>query len=348
MTENDFNLGIEVEWPRTKGEKYKYRGLPSNDLRRHVDPSVVRRGRPVYDGTVGLEVVSNTISAEDAPGWYADVIHSIENEYGEQYEPVGLMDGGNTAGTHIHISPLSAEKARRLAELSQEPWMHVFACSSIAVDDDNSITWPVFRGGTYCELQYADHHEHYYVVNRRGNDHFEWRLPEPMVPEHMELMVEFLDRFIDSEERAIQFVQELLDSGDERITAIRRAEHVGMDIDEMPTFRRDGVPEQRIPPESVEFFNDVREKPHYPEIFYARYGGEQYFVLRSELEASGITHDILGAELPLNTALHADTLEPVADDELQRQIIDALSRRNGQRRETEATQALKDIVKKKK
>lgn len=341
--DSGLQVGIELEWPRLKnGEKYASRGYYSNDLLNSMNrvPSIFDADA-VYDGTVGLELVSAVIDVEDAENWTAEIIDYVKGEYGADYQPVGLLSNGNTAGMHVHLSPLSRSKAERLAELSEEPWMQVLFCTSIATDEDQTATWPVFRGGEYCRMGYADSHRthgdsHYTCVNRRNDRHYEWRMPEPMSPENVGILARFLDLFKYDEDVAIEYAQELLDKADKRITSIRRAEAVGMQIDDLPEIRREPVPE------TDDFFYEVYEHPAMPEIHTVEYGGEPYYLLDSrlacEFEADGI-------QFGPNDVVHAESLDS-AEGEVADQIRQAYNRMNATYRETDATQELKKIVKK--
>lgn len=339
---SSLEVGIELEYPRLgdNAEKYVDRGRNSNQLRREV--AHVGRGdaAPTYDGTVGLEVVSDVLSLSDLEGWYLDVLDYLREEHNERYQPTGLMDGGSTAGLHIHVSRLSESQARELYEMSQEPWLQVLFCTSIAVDDGQP-TWPVFRGGSYCRLNYDS--RRYDVVNSRGGGHYEWRLPEPMNREHIEILQEFLRAFEQSPEAAREYGQEILDEGDDRITSIRRAEAVGMDINDIPVVLREAHPDD---PEN--FFEEVRSEWHLPEIHQVEYNGNNYYVFETDLRG---TWEVSGVTFAHDSVLIADELEQVSNETVAEDVIrafDARNRSDGPTRETEATHELKKIVKKKK
>jgi len=348
FSDSDLQMGIEVEYPKVlqNHEKLVHRGGSTVDEQR----SLSSRDIPVpggnhYDATVGLEIVSDPLDLKDAVSWYHDAVELTEQELNLPYQPTGLMDGGNTAGTHIHISPLDQEQAERLAELSREPWMQVLFCSSIAKDSgDDAVTWPVFRGGTYCQMGYADtnsHDDHYMCVNRCGVDHYEWRLPEPMLVGNMEILARFLALFDYDEEVAIEYAQERLDDADERITSIARAEALGMDLNEIPEVRRE--------PSTADvegFYEEIEDSWMLPEINTVTIGSNtELYVLESDLEG---TMSVGGFEFQANDVLYADTLESVQDQDLRERAEAALNRITDERRETEATNELKKIIKEKK
>lgn len=338
---SSLQIGIELEYPEFNPRSDEYlvsRGRPSNDLQREVSglPSFLN-GHATYDGTVGLEVVSNRLELADMQNWYAEVLEYMRAEYNAEYQPVGLMQGGSTAGTHIHISSISESKARELLEISQTPWAKVLFCSSIA-SDDQSTTWPVFRGGRYCQMSYG--RNHYDCVNSRGNGHYEWRMPEPMVPEHVEILQKFLRLFEQSTDAAIEYAQDLLDSGDDRITAIQRAEKVGMDIDEMPAVRR--MPAEADP---ENFYEMVANDWALPEIYTVEYDDRTFYVFETDFEGA---FEVSGITFEGSDVMYADTLDVVDDNALIEEVYGAYQRaQTDDMRETEATKELKKIVKKK-
>lgn len=343
--ETDLRLGVEIEYPKVDdGERLVNRGGSTSSLQTHLNTVDAPDARPVYDATVGLEIVSEPLPPEDVPSWYAGVVNTIEENHKREYQPVGLMRGGNTAGTHVHVSPLTQDEAVELAELSSEPWLQVLFCSSIAKNaDSGEITWPVFRGGRYCQLHYADGSrgdDHYAVVNRCGHDHYEWRLPEPMVKEHVEILVNFLALFKQDTELAIEYAQEKLDDGDDRITSVRRAEAIGMDLDAMPDVRREPSPND---PEN--FYEAVATNWMLPEIQTVELHGNEYYAFDTRLTGE---FEVEGVRFNSDDILHADSLEPVTDSELRQNVQSAFRRGNGDaRRETQATDELKKIIKKK-
>lgn len=344
LSGSGLSIGIEVEYPAMdRGDTlFVDRGRDTSGIQNDMGrlPSHIN-GRPTYDGTVGLEIVSDRLHLEDAPQWYADVIEFVENEYDARHQPSGLMFGGSTAGLHIHMSPLNDAQARRLHEISQQPWAKVLFCSSITASEGNE-TWPVFRGGRYCRMnQYNDNR--YSCVNARGSGHYEWRMPEPMTPEHMEIVVRFLRAFEQDPDEAVEYAQQVLDDADERITAIRRAEATGMDIEGVPIIERS--PHEEDP---EHFFEEVQEQWALPEIYHVEYGDSAFYTFNSVMDAEW---EVAGVTFSENDVIRADELEHVADETLAAEVRTVFeNRRDGSspRRETDATHELKKIVKKKK
>jgi hypothetical protein len=344
VRDSDLRIGIEVEYPKQNrsDERYKNRGGSSGSIRREIrDGDLPVNARGVHDGTVGLEVINpDPMQLEDATSWYYDVVESVEAYSGDPMQPTGLMKDGNTAGLHLHISELSSEEAHELYDLSTTPWAKILFCTSIATDGDG-VSWPVFRGGRYCRMNTSNFSDRYNCVNDRGGGHYEWRMPEPMDPDHFEIVVRFLSLFKQESELAYEYAQELLDDADERITAIKRAEAVGMDIDNMPVIERAPCPDD---PE--QFYEAVASEWSLPEIHYVSFNDGNFYIFESEFDA---TFEAAGVEFHPEEVLYADTLESVSDPQLCDDVRRAYERHGDEeRRATEATDELKKIVKKKK
>lgn len=334
------SIGIELEYPRRgSDELFVHRGRDSDDLRRRVDHVGRPDANPVYDGTVGLEVVSSILELQDAVGWYHDVLEYLNEEHGEEHQPTGLMRRGSTAGLHIHLSSLSESQARALYEMSTEPWLQVLVCTSIAVTDDQP-TWPVFRGGSYCRPSFDE--GRYSVVNSRGGGHYEWRLPEPMTPGNVEVLAKFLRAFEQSPEAAREYGQRVLNDADDRITSILRAEAVGMDIGDIPLVNREPHPDD---PEN--FYEEVASRSWLPEIHQVEYGSEHYYVFDTQMEGSWEVADVTFSHDDVIIASELEIPEDPVVEEVRR-AYDVTNRADGPERETEATHELKKIVKKKK
>lgn len=347
MTDFDFdwrnsnlNIGIELEYPGMNpgDEKFVSRGRDTSGLNNEIVWPSRLGGRTTYDGTVGLEIVSDVLDLEDAMNWYAGAIEFVEDEYGVEHQPTGLMANGSTAGLHLHLSSLSREQANALYQLSQTAWAKVLFCSSIA-NQNGEASWPVFRGGRYCQMNFS--RDRYSCVNHRRDGHYEWRMPEPMSAEHMEVVANFLRLFEQDVNTATEYAQELLDDGDDRITAIKRAEATGMDIDGIPTVSR-----QPSPTDPEQFYEQVSSRWSHPEVYRVSFGDTDYYVFESrmdgEFEAAGTTFNT-------DDVLYASTLERVQNETIAEDARNAFQQRESANpRQTEATEELKKIIKKKK
>lgn len=84
------------------------------------------------------------------------------------------------------------------------------------------------RGTNYCEDSFDKWHHSCVNKHRKGGvGHYEWRLPEPMGPDHFELLVEFIIRFLDNENRAVEWAENIVREGDDRLTSVKRAKSIG-------------------------------------------------------------------------------------------------------------------------
>jgi len=342
--DSDLRVGIELEFPRMgHGDEFLAdRGNDSSRLQSEVcdhglPPHL--EARPTYDGTVGLEIVSDVLDVADASNWYYEVLDYMRGEYNADLQPTGLMANGSTAGLHIHVSSLSESEARELARISETPWAKVLFCSSIATHNDETA-WPVFRGGSYCRMGNGLHDGRYSVVNARSNGHFEWRMPEPMHPDHVQILQKFLAFFHEDPSIARDYAQELLDDADDRITAIKRAEKVGMDLAGLPTVQREPLSE------SQDFYETVADGWAMPEIYQVTLDDQRFYLFDSRLDGE---FEANGVGFHTDDVLWADTLNVVTESSIIDDVRRAYNTRNqDESRTTEATDELKKIMKKKK
>lgn len=347
--DSDLQVGIEFEYPAAPGwseeEKYTTYGRRTRseaDTIRREERGWTHGGSAGWDGTVGIEITSPVLDAADGWKWYADTKDRVENEYGIPLAPTGLMES-STAGLHIHLSPISRDEAKALYELSTTSWAKAFFCSSI-VSENGTNQWPVFRSGNrppdsgYCRFEGWDSTNHYNCTNQRRGDHWEWRLPEPMSVDNFEHVMEFLVRFHEDIELGVQYAQEVLDSGTNEITSIKRAEMVGMEFDDDAEIARAPAPE------SAEFYEHVEERPWLPEIHRVGMDGRTFYLFDTRLQG---TFEAGGVQFDHDDVLNARTLEPV-DDALEGEIRSAYRSYGEQTNRTPATDYVKDVVKKKK
>lgn len=348
-TESDLKVGLEVEYPKAPSwgsDRFKKRSKKSSDLHSRMrSASIPRRfGNTTRDGTVGLEQTSEVLDIEDAADWYADVIEFIEEEWNTPYGYTSLLSGGSTAGLHIHISPLSDEQARSLYDISTTPWAQALFCSAI-VSDDAGDDWTVFRNNRYAQMNFDS--GRYSAVHRVRNDHWEWRMPEPMTAGNMEIVARFLTLLEQDPDEATRYAQERLDAADDRITSLRRAEVIGIDVEDIPDVRA------RPYDDDPDFFRELSDEWAAPEIYYVEVPGgdfdaDEYFVTESQMAGEVST---LGYEVDANGVYYgdSDSLTPVEDPEIERRVRAALERyRSGSISQSEATDEVKKALKKKK
>lgn len=340
---SELTVGVEVEFPKApqSGDRMKRAGLDSDDIR-HSMNSVdfeIPDGRYEYDGTVGLEMVSNRLPIESASGWVKEVISMVENFSGERYCPTSKLRG-NTAGFHIHLSYLSAEEARELVRLSEEPEVQALVCSSVT--DENLPNPPVFRGGRYCEMDYNE--GRYSVVNRRGDGHYEWRLPEPQTIDKVDNILRVLDIFktggIDA---AVDYANEKVESGE--TTSAERAKAIGIDKLEQNEgqFTAGRAPAE----ETVDFFESCYHDSSVPYIYRvdSETDDNSFYAFYSE-NINEVRECEEGIEIHPSYVFDAETLDRVEDEELAEECNEAIeSHRTGSVFD-EPTEAKKVLIEK--
>lgn len=168
--------------------------------------------------------------------WYAAAYREIEERFEREIEPTGFY-GNGTAGLHTHLSPISERKADELFRFSKTAEAQVFCSASVAAftsDGNPECDVPVTRPA-HCQMPDSRRNNHDCCVNKHrsgGEGHYEWRLPEPMYPDHFRLLVDFIARFMRNPDDGKQFVRELVMEGDERLTAIRRFKKIETELPE--------------------------------------------------------------------------------------------------------------------
>lgn len=352
-------VGIEVEYPtvqRGTRATFKNKAEGSFGLEEEVQRfDLPDRADPTYDGTVGLEVVSDRLDIDIAAGWYEDVLRDL-NTF-DVHEPCGLLSGrGSTAGLHIHFSHATNSQARRLAQVSRQPWMQVFACSSITENNHK-----VFRDN-YCRIDEYDAGRYSVVHSCAGSGHYEWRLPEPMTHRHFNLLMEFLDRFMIDEEDAIEWAKSIVHDGDDRLTSVKRAKEVGLKDLETPDLEyrdwgvRRGIPHEiesspmNTMNEAEQFYDNVRWESQMPYIYtITDPQGKSYFVFKSNNYSSDQVFESDGYAFRLDDVFRIyDSGEIVRaesfDPEDGRAAIREQDRNNDDAVETVATDLLREVM----
>jgi hypothetical protein len=290
------------------------------------------------DPTVGPEIRPDTgdgIVAREVSEWYDTVVDIMEHDFGEPMEPVGRMES-NTAGLHIHLSPLAEETAQRLYEWSQEPWMQVFVCSTLVDWDDPAPTTSVVRDrhSNYLRFRGTDmrnvtRYNAVHMVGSPSSGHYEWRLPEPMMPAHFELVVEFLRRlYNDGPDEARQYAMDLVTNADERLTAVRRAREIGL-VDSISLEDGDDLlwTTSRTPSmDTSDFFTAVRSADSAPYIYRVRRGEMDYYVFVSPNDAVW-TEPNSGIDCHDGMVIRADDLT-VPDGSVVQEIWEAFDSRS--------------------
>lgn len=247
----DFKMGAEIEFPtrREGSEPLTSVGVLREEVAREMDGAIEHSlGGEVTSERIGslthgteLRTPDGGIPYRDLPEWYRLTIEEVEERTPYDFEPVGITEG-TTAGVHVHVSPITIEQAEKLWELSQEPWIHVFASTSIANDRNGRDVdfYPVLRSGdgtsgsgfsNYCQLEGFDtNHSSAVNAHRSGGvGHYEWRIPEPMHPENFDLIVKFIAKFMNDPEEAKRWARSLVLQADSRLTSVKRGKAVGLD-----------------------------------------------------------------------------------------------------------------------
>lgn len=321
----NIKLGVELEYPVAEPGSDPLADTASGsgdyvddaqDAHRRGDIPKSDTRHVTYDGTVGIEAVSRPLAPEAAGEWYHRTVDGL-TDHVATFAPCSIM-GGSTAGTHIHISPLTTEQARTLAEWSQQGWMQVFACSGIV--RSQAPDYDVFRGGRYCQLDEGlstrsgrAGFNRYAVVNQRGSDHYEWRLPEPTLPRHFRHITEFLRLFIaEGATEAQMYAQDVLEDSHEPITAVERVEAIGSEpvVDDQPTVTR--TPHF----ETAGWFNSLKAAESMPYVHRVEMDGDHFYTFRTTLSRG--EYEWKGVTFEEQSVLDATTLEPVDPHEASR------------------------------
>jgi len=288
------------------------------------------------DPTAGIEVRSDQLTADQLSQWYRESI--VELSKYSPHEPCGVSANSraSTIGLHLHFSGpgFSEAKARELYQLSSEPWFKLFACSSLARGGQD--TYQVFRS-SYCGMRYTDEPSNA-CVNRaeRGEDHWEWRMLEPVTPDHFDLVMEFMETLRnDGTDEARAFARSYVNDLDPRLTAVKRAQALDIEA-EIEAFDTDDMGSRyqidRNPiDETSEFFNAVYNASAAPYIYRARdeETGNVYYVMDSDNYTSSDSFDIGGVSFDHNSVLNATTLSSAPRSEANRLREDVRAHRHG-------------------
>ena len=292
-------FGTEVEYPMVQNDEemttFTRPSYGSHDIRSNVqDDYNGRSGWPDgyigSDPTAGLELRSDPMGGDSLKQWYREAI--VELSKYAPHEPSGITANSraSTIGLHLHFSGdgYTEEKARGLYEMSREPWFKLFACSSITEGDRD--TYQVFRSN-YCGMQYSDTPSND-CVNRAeyDEDHWEWRMLEPVTPDHFDLVITFMEILHDDgPDRARDFAMALVDDLDPTLTAVKRAEAIGIrdQVEQMQAADEDRVDisidrEPRGSMEQRDFFRAARAESHAPYIYSVDYEDSVYYVFQSD------------------------------------------------------------------
>jgi hypothetical protein len=343
----DINIGVELEFPKkhSSREHMKDAAVQSNDIRMRLGDQGFRlnRGNIVYDGTVGLEAVSEVLPLQEAANWYRNTVETIEDYGSCQYEPVSLIEEGpttSTAGTHLHISPMNRNEAKDLYNLSTHPDVQLLTCSRVVQDE--TPDYPVFRSD-YCGMNFNS--DRYSVVNDRGN-RWEWRLPEPQTMEHVENLFKFVKIFMeDGGEEALDYAKEKVTQGE--TTSIQRAREIGVtELSETDSYTVD-----RDSGKSSDFFTSVFEDRSAPYIYHVTNedNGEEFYAFWSSDEGStAVQHGNNTLRVEDGQVRRAKHLSRVTDAAVATDVMASVEnyrmRDHGPAHDTEAKKRLNEVL----
>lgn len=225
-------VGIEFEYPvaAEPDRAPATSAIRSRDLRNEVSGDWVLGEPDVPTGRmtgdhVGAEITSAVLNLHSTQPevWYYRTIQEAE-QMGYPFAATGY--GETVFGLHLHISSLPDEKAHALFEMCQEPWMRVFVCSSVS--QYSADPWRhggVGSRGMNGERSFGN--SRILRPDRRGPDnHFEWRLPEPVLPNHFGMVMHFL-RLLEVEgvDAAREYALDAVENADERLTAVQQYQY---------------------------------------------------------------------------------------------------------------------------
>lgn len=231
-TFNMENIGIEFEYPIGHPRR-PVNGETSRDLYTELGGSGSTWSLThAPDGTmtsdhVGAEITSPILDlhSQEPEYWHAETIEFAE-ELGYPFAATGL--GDTNFGMHLHLSELLNSQAAALHDMSQEPWMKLFVCTSMRKDSLDS--WR--RGGVNSSSFSTDFGGSKFTSllpdRSYGSEsgHYEWRLPEPMLPDQFGAVLHFLRLLeVEGQDEARSYAKGLVDSLDNRLAFVHQYEY---------------------------------------------------------------------------------------------------------------------------
>lgn len=229
-------LGVELEYPVAPSVD----ASPAASARRSEDlyeqyggaSSWEEGGRFQHEHT-GVEISSPIldIHSEEPEEWFEATVAACES-YGHPFAATGW--GDTNFGMHQHISNLTSDEADKIRSACSNEWARVFWCTSV---NHNSVD-PWRHGGV------GSPGEPFSTFDPRGAGsgptessgyHWEFRLPEPALPEHFSLMANFWRITArDSIEAAIDYARERVHERDARLTAVQQYQQLREERDDWP------------------------------------------------------------------------------------------------------------------
>jgi hypothetical protein len=213
------NIGVELEYPVARDRIPAPAGVAdtSNQLRGEyqredwLTESFPDDGGYMGSDHTGAEITSGILSihSDQPEDWYRASIAEAESA-GYPFAATGY--GRTVFGLHMHVSDIDDSQRSAIANACNNEWARVFFCASI---DENSLD-PWRHGGVRNPGAP-------FRGPRSGNrQHYEFRLPEPMLQDHFGLVMDFWRMAEDDVDAAIDFAREIVYDRDERLTSIQQ------------------------------------------------------------------------------------------------------------------------------
>jgi len=256
------NIGIELEYPiaNDAGRAPATTGLSSSQLRdewRNEEgrdwklPGFGPSAGSMDSDHVGAEITSGILDlhSDQPERWYNESIRQAQN-FGYPFAACG--QGDTNFGCHYHLSELPEEGAETINDItSNTDWGRVFFCGSVT---EHTLD-PWRHGGAHG----MPTNSCYSRPSRAGyGDHYEFRLPEPVHPEHFGLIMDFLRMIARREyDRAYDFAYETVMSCDERLTPVKQYNAYDERLDDWPTEECFDDETRRNDPHAAEYFYDL-------------------------------------------------------------------------------------------
>jgi hypothetical protein len=172
---------------------------------------------------VGAEVTSAQLDLHTTQPevWHYRTIQKAA-ELGYPFAATGY--GDTVFGQHLHLSSLPRRKAEALFDMSQQDWFRVFVCTSLSPTSLDPWRHGGVTSGDITDGDFAGGRQSVVVACAHGEpDHYEWRLPEPMLPEHFGMVMHFL-RLLETDgvEEARSYARDAVWDADNRLTAVQQ------------------------------------------------------------------------------------------------------------------------------
>lgn len=209
------------------------------------DIGVGEPGRAGREHT-GVEIRTGILDlhSDQPEEWYVRTIEELTNNYNAPFAACGY--GDTNFGLHFHIDQLLGDSWEQLCQMVTEPWAPVFFCASVRPDDAD----PWRRGGVnnQCFVPIEDQNATRPITpghscGRGPRGHYEFRLPEPGLPDHVSMMFHFFRIFeVEGADAARDYARTAVLSKDPRLTPIQQFRAFNEWYDDFPQRALDSGP----------------------------------------------------------------------------------------------------------